>query len=135
MCIRDSAYVDTKQLSGQFIGKELPLAAHHQLSQRVNYRSGKWNWNVNGQYQSSLFSDGANSVTENASGSIGPIPAFAVWNTKVTYQTRLQGKKITAGLGINNLLDKNYYFRGVDFSQGRMPSPRRSALMSLQIDI
>jgi len=128
-------YVDTKQLSGDFIGKELPLAAHHQLSQRVNYRSGKWNWNVNGQYQSDSFSDGANSVAENASGSIGPIPSFAVWNAKVTYQTRLKGKKLTTSLGINNLFDKDYYFRGVDFSQGRMPSPRRSALMSLQIDI
>lgn len=128
-------YVDTKQLSGEFIGNELPLAAHHQLSQRVNYRSGKWNWNVNGQYQSDSFSDGANSVDENATGSIGPIPAFAVFNAKVTYQTRLQGKKLTTSFGINNLFDKNYYFRGVDFSQGRMPSPRRSALMSLQIDI
>ncbi|CAH1386622.1 TonB-dependent receptor family protein [Candidatus Nitrotoga sp. M5] len=128
-------YVDTKQLSGEFIGNELPLAAHHQLSQRVNYRSGKWNWNVNGQYQSNSFSDGANSVDENATGSIGPIPAFAVFNAKVTYQTRLQGKKLTTSFGINNLFDKNYYFRGVDFSQGRMPSPRRSALMSLQIDI
>ncbi|CAH1078787.1 TonB-dependent receptor family protein [Candidatus Nitrotoga sp. 1052] len=128
-------YVDTEQLSGQFVGKKLPLAAHHQLSQRVNYRSGSWNWNINGLYQSDSFSDGANTVTENASGSIGPIPSYTVWNSQVTHKSRWNDKKITTSLGINNLFDKDYYFRGVDYSQGRLPSPGRSALLTLQIDI
>ncbi|MDO9102903.1 MAG: TonB-dependent siderophore receptor [Candidatus Nitrotoga sp.] len=128
-------YVDTEQLSGQFVGKKLPLAAHHQLSQRVNYRSGSWNWNINGLYQSDSFSDGANTVTENASGSIGPIPSYTVWNAQVTHKSRWNDKKITTSLGINNLFDKDYYFRGVDYSQGRLPSPGRSALLTLQIDI
>lgn len=128
-------YVDTEQLSGQFLGKELPLAAHHQLSQRLNYRNGNWNWNLNGLYQSKSFSDGANTVTENASGSIGPIPSYAVWNAQVTHKLRWNSKTITTGLAINNIFDKDYYFRGVDYSQGRLPSPGRSALLSLQIDI
>jgi Fe(3+) dicitrate transport protein len=128
-------YVDTEQLSGAFLGKKLPLAAHHQFNQRVNYHSGNWNWNLNGLYQSESFSDGANTVTENATGSVGKIPSYSVWNAQVTHNLRLSSKKIKAGLAINNLFDKDYYFRGVDYSQGRLPSPGRSALLTLQIDI
>lgn len=128
-------FVNTEQLSGQFMGKELPMAPHHQLSQRVNYRSGDWNWNLNGLYQSDSFSDGANTVTENASGSIGPIPSFTVWNAQVTHKSRWNKKTITTSLGINNLFDKDYYFRGVDYSQGRLPSPGRSAILAIQLDI
>ena len=40
-----------------------------------------------------------------------------------------------AGLALNNLLDRDYYFRGVDFSQGRMPAPGRAALLTLQMDM
>ena len=128
-------YVDTEQLSGQFRGKELPLAAHHQFNQRVNYRSGNWNWNLNGLYQSESFSDGANTVTENATGSVGKIPSYSVWNTQVTHNLRWSSKKIKAGLAINNLFNSEYYFRGVDYSQGRLPAPGRTALLTLQIDI
>ncbi|RFC37344.1 MAG: Fe(3+) dicitrate transport protein [Candidatus Nitrotoga sp. LAW] len=128
-------YVDTKQLSGAFLGKELPLAAHHQFNQRINYHSGNWNWNLTGLYQSESFSDGANTVTENATGSVGKIPSYSVWNAQVTHNLRWNSKKIKAGLAINNLFNNDYYFRGVDYSQGRLPAPGRTALVTLQIDI
>jgi Fe(3+) dicitrate transport protein len=128
-------YVDTEQLSGQFEGNELPLAPHHQVNLQTNYRSGAWNWNVNGLYQSAAFSDGANTVTENASGSVGKIPSYSVWNAQVTHDFSWNSTKMKAGLAINNLFDRDYYFRGVDFSQGRMPAPGRAALVTLQMDM
>ena len=128
-------YVDTEQLSGQFQGNELPLASHHQLNLQTNYRSGNWNWNLNGLYQSASFSDGANTVAENASGSIGKIPSYSVWNAQVTRDFRWNSTKMKAGLALNNLFDRDYYFRGVDFSQGRMPAPGRAALLTLQMDM
>lgn len=128
-------YVDTEQLSGQFQGKELPLAPHHQLNLQTNYRSGNWNWNLNGLYQSASFSDGANTVSENASGSVGKIPSYSIWNAQVSRDFRWNGTRMKAGLAINNLFDRDYYFRGVDFSQGRMPAPGRTALLSLQMDL
>ncbi|MBT9568950.1 MAG: TonB-dependent siderophore receptor [Thiobacillus sp.] len=128
-------FVDSEQRSGQFTGNELPLAPHHQVSVRANYRTGAWNWNVNGLYQSAAYSDGANTETENASGSVGRIPAYAVWNAQVTRDFRLHNAKMKAGLAINNVFDRDYYFRGVDFSQGRMPAPGRTTLVTLQMDL
>ncbi|MCL5061494.1 MAG: TonB-dependent siderophore receptor [Candidatus Thermoplasmatota archaeon] len=128
-------YVDTEQLSGQFEGNELPLAPHHQVNFQTNYRSGSWNWNVNGLYQSTAFSDGANTVAENASGSVGKIPSYSVWNAQLTRDVNWNSTKMKAGLAINNLFDRDYYFRGVDFSQGRMPAPGRAALVTLQMDM
>ena len=128
-------YVDTEQLSGQFEGNELPLAPHHQVNLQTNYRSGAWNWNVNGLYQSAAFSNGANTVAENASGSVGKIPSYSVWNAQVTHDFSWNSTKMKAGLAINNLFDRDYYFRGVDFSQGLMPAPGRAALLTLQMDM
>jgi Fe(3+) dicitrate transport protein len=129
------AYVDTKQLSGTTQGKELPLAPHHQLNPQVNYRDGNWNWNLNGLYQSAAFSDGANTVNENASGSIGKIPSYSIWNTQVTHDFRWSGAKMKAGLALNNMFNEEYYLRGIDFSQGRMPGLGRTVLLTLQMDL
>lgn len=128
-------YVDTEQLSGQFLGKELPLSPHNQLSLQSNYRAGHWNWNLNGTYQSESFSDGANTETENASGSVGKIPSYWLWNTQLSYRfngDQRRGAKVS--VAVNNLFDHDYYFRGVDYSQGRMPAPGRRLLTSLQMD-
>lgn len=128
-------HVDTEQQSGAFRGKELPYAPRHQLALDAGYRTNGWTWNLNGRYQSAMFSDGANTEAENATGSVGRIPSYWVWNAGVGYAFRWNGTHMKAGLGINNLFDRDYYFRGVDYSQGRMPQPGRAALLSLQVDI
>lgn len=130
-------YIDTEQLSGRFEGKELPYAPHHQLALQSNYRfSPRWDWNLSGVYQSRAFSDGANSEIENATGSVGPIPSYAVWNTQMTYDFGRTGNSgAKASLAVNNLLDRDYYFRSVDYSQGRMPAPGRAVLLTVQMDI
>lgn len=40
-----------------------------------------------------------------------------------------------AGPGINNLLNRDYYLRGVDYSRGRMAQPGRAGLLSVQADL
>lgn len=128
-------YVDTEQLSGQFQGKELPLSPHHQVSLQSNYRFGHWNWNLNGTYQSESFSDGANTEAENATGSVGKIPSYWLWNTQLTYRFGEDKRRgATLAVAVNNLFDRDYYFRGVDYSQGRMPAPGRALLTTLQMD-
>ena len=128
-------YVETEQLSGQFKGNDLPLAPRHQVNLQTHYRTGAWNWNITGLYQSATFSDGANTVDENATGSVGKIPSYSVWNAQVTRDFSWSGTRMKAGLALNNLFDRDYYFRGVDFSQGRMPAPGRAALLTLQMDM
>jgi Fe(3+) dicitrate transport protein len=128
-------HVGTEQLSGAFLGKRLPYAPRHQLALNTTYRSDGWSWNLNGHYQSAMYSDGANTEAENATGSVGRIPSHSVWNAHVGYAFIWSGARMKAGLGINNLFDRDYYFRGVDYSQGRMPQPGRAVMTNLQIDL
>jgi Fe(3+) dicitrate transport protein len=128
-------HVDTEQQSGAFRGNELPYAPRQQLALNTTYRSNGWTWNLNGHYQSAMFSDGANTVAENASGSVGRIPSYWIWNAHVGYAFTWAGKHMKTSLGINNLFNRDYYFRGVDYSQGRMPQPGRALLATLQVDL
>ena len=128
-------HVDTEQKSGAFAGNQLPYAPRHQLTLDTTYRRDGWTWNLNGHYQSAMFSDGANTQAENATGSVGRIPSSWVWNAYAGYAFTWQGRRMKTGVGINNLFDSDYYFRGVDYSQGRMPQPGRALLVSLQMDL
>ena len=58
-----------------------------------------------------------------------------MWNAHVGYGFDWHGRKLKVGLGLNNLFNRDYYFRGVDYSQGRMPQPGRAVLTTLQVDI
>lgn len=138
-------YLDTEQLTGTNAtkGKELPFASHHQFTTMANYRAGKFNFNVNGSYFSSAFSDAKNATTEveivngNAvlSGKDGIIPAYWLWNAQVSKDFRLNNTPMQVGLGVNNIFDEDYYFRGVDYSFGRMPGQGRSYLLKLGVNI
>lgn len=129
-----ATYVDTAQRSGANQGKELPLAPHRQLSLQSNYAWRRWNWNLNGSYQSAAYSDSANTRAENASGSVGRIPSYWLWNTEVGYRFGDTRRGPRVALAANNLFDRDYYFRGVDYSQGRMPAPGRALLATVQMD-
>ena len=125
-------YLDTEQLSGSYQGNELPFASRHQFTAMAQFESGSLSWNLNGSYYSSAFSDSANTTEENASGSVGEIPAYWLWNVQLTKKFGWQGTPMKAGLGVNNLFDEDYYFRGVDYSVGRMPAPGRAFLLSVE---
>ncbi|MEW5790975.1 MAG: TonB-dependent receptor family protein [Pseudomonadota bacterium] len=128
-------YLDTEQLSGATAGKELPFASRHQFTTMANYRTGSLNWNVNGSYFSAAYTDAANTEAENATGSVGKIPAYWLWNAQVTKGFRWNNTPMQVGLGVNNIFDENYYFRGVDYSFGRMPGPGRAYLLKLGVNI
>lgn len=128
-------HVDTEQLSGAFSGRKLPYAPRHQLALATTYRNAGWTWNLNGHYQSAMYSDGANTEAENATGSIGRIPSYWAWNAHVGHAFTLSGMHMKAGLGVNNLFNRNYYFRGVDYSQGRMPQPGRAVIATVRVDV
>ncbi len=127
--------VDTEQRSGSFVGNDLPYAPHHQLALDARYRLDRWSLNLNGQYQSAMFSDGANTVAENATGSVGRMPAYWLWNAHASRSFDWSGTRMTLGLGVNNLFDRDYYFRGVDYSQGRMPQPGRAVMARLLVEL
>lgn len=129
-------YLDTEQLSGADQGKKLRNAPTHHLGLDAVYKVGKWTANANALYVSESFSDSANTLLETANGSAGQLPAYTLVNARVGRDFPMgQGKNLNLGVGINNLLDEQYFFRGVDVSTiGRVPAPGRMVLIDMQMD-
>lgn len=129
-------YLDTEQLSGANAGDELPNAPHHKLSLGARYDSGPWGFDATGTYVSESFSDAANTEQETANGSAGELPSYFLANARIGRDFALGGgKTANLALAVNNLLDEDYYFRGVDVSPvGRLPAPGRSFILEGQVD-
>lgn len=129
-------YLDTEQLSGDNLSNDLPNAPRHHLSISGDYRRQQWNFSFTGLYVSDSFSDAANTVQETSNGSAGKLPAYALVNARIGRNIALsEGNALTVSLAVNNLLDEDYYFRGVDVSPvGRLPAPGRAFTLSVQLD-
>lgn len=129
------AYLDAQQESGANRGKEVPYTSRHQLNAGATYAAGDITVAVAGYYFSKAFSDAANSVPENAIASVGQLPSYAVWNAQLT-RTLLKRDNSTlkGSLAVNNLFDRQYWFRGIDTSPwGRQPAPGRSVTVGLEL--
>ena len=126
-------YLDTEQLEGEFAGNQLPYVSKHQLSASALYSFDQVDLGLMAYYYSKSFSDLANSVEENESGTAGEVPDYIVVNFNIStelFKKNDQGFKV--GLSINNLFDNEYYFRGLDVSPaGRVPAPGRSFSLDL----
>jgi len=128
------AYLDAKQRAGEFEGNEVPFSSKHQLTLDGRYRFAEaWTYSLDGLYVSRAFTDAANKEEENASASIGELPAYWVWNTALEREFKQQdGSVLTTSVGVSNLFDRQYYFRGIDTSpQGRQPAPGRTLTLGV----
>ena len=127
-------YLDATQRSGAFSGNRLPYASRHEGTFRVAYRRGTLTGNVNGSCRSDAFSDAENTVEENATGSKGLVPGGCIANVHVSESFRVEETRFRVGLGVNNVLDARSFTRNVDYSLGRVPSPGRSVLVTLDFE-
>jgi Fe(3+) dicitrate transport protein len=128
------AYLDAKQRNGDFKGNEVPFASRNQLNVEGRYRFAEhWTYSLDGLYVSSAYTDAANSGAEDASASVGKLPAYWLWNTALEREFKLQDKSVlTTSAGISNLFNREYYFRGIDTSPwGRQPAPQRSLTLGV----
>ncbi len=128
------AYLDAKQRSGQFKDNEVPFASKHQLILDGRFRFAEhWTYGIDGLYVSEAYTDAANSSEENASASVGELPAYWVWNTSLEREFKLAHDSVlTASAGVSNLFDRQYYFRGIDTSPwGRQPAPGRTLTLGV----
>ncbi|GAA3549157.1 TonB-dependent siderophore vibrioferrin receptor PvuA [Zobellella aerophila] len=128
--------LDTEQLTGDNRGKELPNAPRHHVSADATYKMGLWTASANALYASESFSDAANTVNETANGGAGELPAYTLVNSRLGRDIPLgSDMTLNVGLGVNNLLDEDYYFRGVDVSSiGRVPQPGRTYMLEGQLN-
>ncbi|XEB11761.1 TonB-dependent receptor family protein [Xanthomonas sp. DAR 35659] len=128
------AYLDARQESGAYDGKRVPYTSRNQLSLGASYQPGRTTLAVSGYYFSRAFSDAANTVPENAIGSVGELPAYWVWNAQLSrVLSERDSGKLSASLAVNNLFDRDYWYRGIDTSPwGRQPAPGRSVTVGLE---
>lgn len=118
-------YVKAVQESGSTAGKDVPFYSRNTDTIGARYLVGQWGFNLSSTHQSRQFSDNANTVAESASGNVGEIPGFRVWNAQVSWKMPyLKGFDVLAG--VNNLSDKRYYTRNVDSNAGRMVGAPRT---------
>ena len=128
------AYLDAKQRNGTFKDNEVPYSSRNQFMVDARYRFAEhWTYNLDGLYISKAYTDAANTREENASASVGELPAYWVWNTAVEREFPLADKSVlTASAGISNLFNREYYFRGIDTSPwGRQAAPERSLTLGV----
>jgi Fe(3+) dicitrate transport protein len=128
------AYLDAEQRAGTFKGNEVPFSSKHQFTVDGRYRFAEaWIYSLDGLYVSSAYSDDANTHEENATASVGELPAYWIWNTAIEREFKLQDASVlTASAGISNLFDRQYYFRGIDTSPlGRQPAPGRTLTLGV----
>jgi len=121
-------YLDATYQEGTHKGNQLPDASKNQFSWDASYNFAGYQSTVSGYYYSDAFSDEANTTDEDASGSVGKVPSYTVWNLNVSKEVYQSGKtKLNIDAAVNNLFDRDYYFRGIDTSPvGRYPSVGRS---------
>lgn len=128
------AYLDAKQRNGNFKDNEVPYASRSQFNIDGRYHFAEhWTYSLDGLFVSSAYTDAANSGDEDATASVGKLPAYWVWNTAIEREFKLQDHSVlTASAGISNVFNREYYFRGIDTSPwGRQPAPERSLTLGL----
>jgi len=127
-------FLDAKVRSGPYAGNQVPFASRHQFSLGARYSRDGTMVAVDTFYFSNSYSDKANTKTENSIASVGRMPSYWVWNAKVSQVlARNAGSTVTGTLAVNNLFDREYWFRGIDTSPwGRQPAPGRSVTVGLE---
>ncbi len=129
------AYLQAEQRNGVNRGKEVPYASRTQLTLDGSYEWRGTTLSLASYYFSRSFADAANSVSENSTGSVGEMPSYWVWNTQVSRDLYKSGSTVMNGyIGVNNLFNRDYWFRGVDTSPwGRQPAPGRSVTAGVSV--
>lgn len=118
--------LDATFTRGPFAGNRLPLAPAHQHYWSVRYAHPLGlSASLDGRQVGEQFADAANTRAENAAGTLGVIPSYAVWDLNLDYRWTPRG---SAFLGIKNLFDRRYFtFRGdLAGAPGIFPSPDRT---------
>ncbi|WP_042959173.1 TonB-dependent Fe(3+) dicitrate receptor FecA [Erwinia tasmaniensis] len=99
---------------GDYHGNQVPFSPKHKGTVGMDYRTGSWTLNLNGEYQSSQFADNANTVKESADGSTGRIPGFMLWGARANYDFGPQYANLNMAVGVKNLFDHEYFTRAYD---------------------
>ncbi len=114
---------------GAFEGNDLPYVARESYTFGVRYAFGnRFDLLLQGRAVGDRFTDNANTVAENAIGTIGQLSEYAVIDLKARWKV---SEHLVFNGGINNLLDESYATqRRTGQQKGLFPGPTRSAYLA-----
>lgn len=96
----------------------------------MDYRTGSWTLNLNGEYQSAQFANNANTVEESADGRTGRIPGFMLWGARANYDFGPQYANFNLAVGVKNIFDHEYFTRAYDYNnKGNYVGQQRSVYL------
>jgi len=129
-------FVNTEIKKGPFNGSQTPITPRHMgnIGSHIDLGHDLTFWNQ-------VRFVGNRFLTNDLSNSINKLPGYGVWDTKLTYSHKTKRGVLTAFLGINNILDKEYEeFGGVGgfpFGSrvGFNPSPERSYIVGINLSL
>lgn len=125
--------LDAEFRNGQFAGNRTPFAPRHQHTWSLRYaRKSGLRASMDGRLVGSQFPDTANTQMENATGTLGLIPSYIVWDANVEYRWHDRGSVFVSA---RNVLDERYFtFRGnLAGSAGIFPSAPRTIQGGVQV--
>lgn len=102
----DARYVRSKE--SNYVGKQVEYVSPILLRSGLKVRGDRWQVQLQGSYNSAQFSDASNAVEASGDAVIGEIPAYFVMDFSARYALK---KSFQLELGVNNLLNNQYYTR------------------------
>lgn len=125
------AYTKAEQRQGQYAGNDVPFYSRNVNTEGLRYKLARWRFDVNTTYQSKQYADDANTVAENAAGSLGTIAAYRLWNANVAWSIPGQ-ERFEVQAGVNNLTNKATFSRTADTNLGKLPGASRTVFVQLR---
>lgn len=110
--------------NGSFERNELPAAPKQQRYWSIRYTHPVGlSASLDGLFVDEQFADQANTKVENATGTVGLIPSYAVWDLNLDYRLT---DWLSAFFSVKNLFDEIYFTQRSDFFTGIVPAPDRT---------
>ncbi len=130
----NAAYIDARYITSKepnFIGKKVEYVSPFILKSGIKYKYMGWNFQIQGSYNSTQFSDASNSVLPSGDAVIGLIPSYLVFDFSARYAF---SKYVQLEAGVNNFSNQRYYTRRAAAypGPGILPSDGTSAYLTVQ---
>jgi Fe(3+) dicitrate transport protein len=123
------AYVNASYTAGRFTNNKVENSPEWIVRSGINYFLNRFNASFNHSFTAKAYSDPANTVVANPSGSAGQLPSYSVMDLSVGYKlNRHLNLKVIA----NNLTDVSYFTRRTaGNAPGVVPGEGRTVFLSL----
>ncbi|MDP1571127.1 MAG: TonB-dependent receptor [Vicinamibacterales bacterium] len=118
--------------SGVLTGNRLPYAPEHVTSLLLAWRDARGlTLQADGTFLSDQFGDDHNRTTGTVDGTVGPVPAYGLWNLSASYELRSGQRRIAPFVTVKNAANRIYIASRAP--QGIQPGPFRQVNVGVSI--